>query len=383
MRVFIHISEFGDLGWASLPAAVLLTKRVTVWAPSFHELRMAGGRSATILEPKHLLELIALGRVQVMARQDWIFDKARRNTDPRWAHARWHDQYDNELRRLAESPSDPDPDSQAVRIMPEEQGLVWSESLTSRGQYYRRASVRYGNAELPSGILERARRHAAQGGDPVRSVLRDVKDHEDAFEASQTWAPLEPSDYPDAVAHIMRRRSTSDPRPLGDYEQGRVRELIRAAGRIAHLRSGDDLVKRVKKHAHEDFAGELGEFLVNDRTAVAGRIRAKIEAGARPTLQLTLGRALVPRSKFEGILTGGSLVAALASISLATPELAITSALSLSFWAVQTLQRAGQVASVLPSEYTGPTLPFMLAYGTTRPTLEQIRSLMKELETLY
>jgi len=92
---------------------------------------------------------------------------------------------------------------------------------------------------------------------------------------------------------------------------------------------------------------------------------------------------LLPRSKWEAVSTIGGFVAAAASASLATPGLAVVSILSFGFWLMQAGSRAAEKASVKAAPYRGPKLPFFLAFGSTQPTVKQIRELSKKLEELY
>jgi hypothetical protein len=210
--------------------------------------------------------------------------------------------------------------------------------------------------------------------------LRDVKNHEDAFKASGAWIPLEPSDYSDIVPFIMGRKSLSS--PSGEvFDLPRLKELFQLMRSLTALRSGDDLVARIKRREHKDLCSELTLLLHADDIPLPGRLREQIESGAGDVLDLSWPRALMPHSTLEWTTTVGSLLVAIASASLASP---VATLLSFGFWAVSTGgPGAAQKFSLVSTPYHGPRLPFMLMFGTTKPTLRQLQDMLARLEKLY
>lgn len=329
-----------------------------------------------------LLNLVEMGRIQVMARPEWIYDKKLRNSDPRWAHARWNEAYDPLLRKLADASAEMDPASRAVRIMPPERGLIWSQRLKETGRYYKRAEARYRQRKLPAGILSRADSFANEGGDPVQSVLRDAKDHEDAFVDSGAWAPLEPSSHPDAVTHIMGRPRKSLPNTDTSFDRARLVELLRMTRMITHLRSGADLLERIKQNTHDEFAKELSELLCAEGGSMPHILSRKVRAGLPADMPRSALRAFLPHSTWDAASSIGGLLTGIASASLATPWLAVVTGLAFLFWGMPASVRIAQATSLARVGYTGPRLPFMLAFGSTKPNLREIRSILQQLEAL-
>ena len=101
-RVFMHIDEYGNDGFAQLPQFICVSNPVVLWAPSARLLESANMAGATDLTWKDIIRLIDLedAPVRVIGREHW-FDRHWRDKQP-WSGAHWVRTYDDTLAKFAE-----------------------------------------------------------------------------------------------------------------------------------------------------------------------------------------------------------------------------------------------------------------------------------------
>ena len=96
MKVFCHINELGPYGFLNLRTMVLAFDKVAIWGPCFAYLDLLRKSDDTIVSPAEILEYIDSGRIEVIAREWWIFNGEKR-TKHRWEEGRPFTKWDKEL----------------------------------------------------------------------------------------------------------------------------------------------------------------------------------------------------------------------------------------------------------------------------------------------
>lgn len=381
MKLFCHVAEFGDEGWRLLPVACLLFKKVALWAPSATHLAELHKEGDSVLGPLHLLELVRLGRVQIIASEWWLTSPKERNdrsaTD--WPHYRWTDYFDGPVREMASdylrAPSRDSP----VIVAPEEEGMAWAHKRGTQGTYYRRATKLWANKVLPPGVLDKAERAKERGNDPVRTVLRDAKNHEDAVLIAASDAPIEPSDAGTAFAYIMQRKPRSERSYAADpIDPSRVRDLLALSQQLSPLEDARDLVQRIRGAADQDFSEELYAVLKAD-IPIPETLVSEIRKGAKSIEDMSLWRAFLPQSKWHGVTTMGGLALLVASLNLGSLNAAAFSLLSFSIWAMGSGAGVAQKLGITKAPYSGPTFPFVISHRTAEPNVRQIHEILQKI----
>lgn len=188
MDTAFHLTnEFRGAGPEQL-AALLCTSRYTVaWGPVFHFVDRAFAAGQSLLSPKGFIQLleVADGPLKVMAREEWL-------TDPKFRHRyayrpaqEWREDFDGEIRRLAEEDKKLPADRRRVIIARSESGWERAEERLAgpdRLRLLRRLGALYSNNQLPPGVFQRAGANKVKNKrHPAETILRDIFNHEEAI----------------------------------------------------------------------------------------------------------------------------------------------------------------------------------------------------------
>ena len=367
MTVFYHIGDYGPTGWKALPAAVLTTEKISLWAPSFQQLREA----ATVMEPRHVIELVEMGKIQILGREEWFVKRQRMSMKSRWPGASWDDA-DEELQRISHSDATLALEKRRVRIMGPGEGAEWASNVDEDCREYKEAKARYEGRKLPEGNLRKADLYKKRGDDPVRSVLRDVKDHSKAMESCGAWASLMGPDYPDTVDSILGLSQPPIQESTRNLDIGRLTELIEFATQISTIKSGADLIDRVKKSEHIDFTREIKMLLQSSNMDIPNQILMEIEKAFKKS-------GLEPKTLISMRIWPASLSLLALSISATAADVVLCAAglLPLTWdYGKRSLERV----SMLPARYDGPIIPFLWLQGVTNPKRRQIEDAIQRIK---
>lgn len=378
MRLFTHISDFAD-GYASLPAMLVLSREVTVWAPSGYELEESHRRGSPIC-PKSFLRLVDRGSIRVLARDWWYEDRQRREDHP-YPGARWMPSFDSALATMRNQDERYDLSERQVATFRKEAGPTWarrqiSQETAAASRAGKRVAAK--PMELPSGIREKARR-AAAGPDRLLAVLRDVKNHDEAFRLSGAHMPAGPSLHAEAVPDILGSKPVRT-LELEDSDQVTPERLVDTlrllkvlrAKRLSRRRSFARLLCSAEM---DDLRRELSAFLIADDKPVAWSLRSQVDKGL-PARDVRLKRMVARGVKsdfYEDRLALTKAAVAIAGAGFA-PQAALVSFLG-------RLGGTFRGLSLLPArDYTGPVWPFLI--DGRRARYRSIERLIRELEDL-
>lgn len=387
LRLFSHTSDF-SAGYRQLPSTVFIAPTVSVWAPTRHDIAVAHSQGSPI-NPRGFLELVERGAVQVMARDWWYEDKKRRNETRR--EARWNWRFDNALRRFAREDENHDPAARRVLIAKPEIGWNWAdEQLETPGSVAvaeARSRLFTPHPRLPQGVREKAEREAQSAlarGKPeaeaqrraLRTVLRDARNHEDAFEDSEAQLPVGPDDHADAIPAIAGSEPLSGRAEDLKLDPVRLQEtlwLIQSIRREAHPRWWDR--RRYSKLLRRDDVAELRSeigWLLAQRGPLLAALRTQIRAEIdvpRASLSRLIGGAMADGAHRAFKSDSWQCTALLASavIGLAdSPASGVLTRLSLSALAKADLALSG-LSALPPARYEGATWAYLLAFGQEDP----------------
>jgi hypothetical protein len=232
-------------------------------------------------------------------------------------------------------------------------------------------------------MLENAKRAELKDGTDaaIKRVLRDARNHEDAFQQSKSTLPLEPAIHADAILDIV-----AEPRQLQaestQTSSSQLLDLLRfvselnppgdAAAVFANLhdsRRRDELIAGLRPYVDKPSAlvqlqidieaGKTFQDIVEQlRTEGGPKICLRVASLLVPLLHHRYGKWIV-RGKKTHLTRRQYLLLTLSALGLSLYE------------NVNTLERA---------EYNGPTFPFILAYGASHPSYTQIDDMLQRID---
>lgn len=259
-RVFLHVDEFGQRGFADLPQLICTSSPLVIWAPSAVMMQSCD-RALVDLTPKDLLTLVDQkdAPLRIVARREW-FDLAWRRKHP-WPGARPVVGFDDILAGFAIQDEHLPSKQRRVIIAGPENGYRNADDILSGS---RRSSIisligrAFNSSTLPDGFLEKAARARSERRPISREVLRDYFNQRDAQREAHAVASAIPT---------MRLLQ------LRDMVEGRVDGAVALGGPSAGNRSISDadvkralaLVSRVKPVINrKDLFRFLGSGLRDD-----------------------------------------------------------------------------------------------------------------------
>jgi hypothetical protein len=376
VRLFSHVSDFAS-GYMALPAMLILSDELTLWAPSGPELAYARGRGSPVTE-RALLDLVDAGRVRVFAR-DWWFDDRSRRENHAYPGGRWSKGLDQALATMRAQDDRLALSERRVATFGSEAGAAWADrQLAEGGDAVGRARRRMSGDSwrLPSGIRDKARRAPDERG-RLWAVLRDVMNHQEALALSGAHLPVGPSRHAEAVPDIAGEPSPAS-RALEEAAISPER-LVETLALIKALRrrratSTRSFMRLLRSEDMTRVRRELSGFLVVDDQPVLTTLRGQVAAGM-PSRDVRLPR-MVARATRDSL--GDRLALGYLGLALAA---GLASAQSVVF---SILGRFGGVlrgASVLPApDYAGPVWPFFIEGRRAR--YRTIERLLEELDEM-
>jgi hypothetical protein len=240
------------------------------------------------------------------------------------------------------------------------------------------------SAEAP-GLLDKADKKAGTEIDKVGVVLRDVRNHEDALAAARAAFPVEPSIYGYAIPAISQRPAPKrDRRAKEEFTPEGISNAIRVAHSLSRsrLRTADEIMKMLGRPDVKEMRIELKRLMAAPNAGK--KLLNEIERGNKA---ISWAEAIAPKSTYYRVQSDiglGLAVAGLVSALIAPGLFAITTGvggLLFSLW--DNSEGLLQKWSRLPApNYTGPRLPFFVAYDRTDPTYAQINKVLETLRQL-
>jgi len=322
-----------------------------------------------------LLELVKRGHVQVLGRKPWLLDPKVREQS-KFKYAAWYDDYDDEIARIAlgeERDRVPDIDRK-VRFAPEEEGWTWADrTLASSSQDDKHCVDHFKNLLstccLPKGTLEKADVETSEKA-KLRIALRDAKNHADAFSLSGADRPVTFSETAESLGQVLPEVKMAPDRDAVPTSE-KLKALIEVLVPLTKPRDLGGLLTLLSWKDRPQIVREIGRICDND-ASISRVLTTDIRNGTRAHDWLN---SLVPDTTYQRVITAGEVVAGIAMWAFTgKPALSLVPAI---------LARAEgllQKLSVLSApNYSGPVLPFVLAYDTKHPTYRQIEAICREL----
>lgn len=377
MDTFCHISEFGPQGLENVPALAFVSERLTLWAPAFGLVQDAMQRQYSILGPHDVLALVEQRHLQIMGRERWFTDRAyRASLQVHYPLAAWVDEYDDRLWELALEDRALLPEDRRVLFAPDADGDTWAESVLGSLEPEDRSrldDVRrlYLSGRYPAGTREKLRR-VRTTDEAIRVLLVDIRNHSKAFLDAGADRLALLSDDADAYARALPLGPEIERHSPTVDDTERFLELLKLLKSLSRPRNYKELKHLLERVDRKQLLREVRSLLASDLPAHLA-LRQEVRSGAPHRAG---ARTLLGDTPLDMTVTMSGLASALATFHfLPGPFFGLLTAL-----AGPTVQALRQT-SVLPvSEYTGPALPFVLAYDRAKPTYSQIAAMVGRLE---
>jgi hypothetical protein len=342
----------------------------------------------SLVGPSEMLTLIERGYIMIMGRTDWLTEKASRDSSD-WEGALWDPDYDSVISRWASE----DEFKTEKRVMllgqsREARGYPWAEQHlgTERAE---RALHRYRAGELPRALLTTTKKlEQTRGVDAaVTRILRDARNHVDAFAASGATVPLEPAEHGDFAFDIVRERQEPSTRHFSvqdaETTTACLLDLLKFCATLKPPTTSKELFDSLHDGRRDELITEIGRWV--DQPAPVSELHRAIQ------------NSVSSEDFFERLRTNrGDAEFAGAVAALAVPLLTdryrksvlrgkkteqtrrnflylTLASLGLGMYGIGDLVAPTYV-------YSGPTFPFLLAYGTAHPTYAQIEEMLDRLE---
>ncbi len=366
MNIFCHISEFGPEGMQLVPSMAFVSERLTLWAPAHGLVQEAQHRGHSFLGPDDLLALVENGHLQVMVRRRWLTDRKYRASVARvYPLAAWVEEYDGRLRAIAREDEGRLQEDRRVLFAPKADGEEWAEAVLASSDPEDVSRVTqvwalYRSGRYPVGTRQKLER-VKGSGEAARVLLAYVRNHTKAFEDAGADRLALLSDEADIYARTLPMAARPAEKSRAKEDAGRLLELLQLLCDLSRPRNSRELHQLLERDDRKQLLVEAKSLLASDTPAYE-LLLDQIRAGT-PSKPALLGDTVIDRH-----ITASGLLLALSSWEFApSPILGIISALAAPGY--RALRREGLVS--LP-DYSGPSLPFALAFNKTQPTYREI-----------
>lgn len=379
-RVFSHVAEFNEAGYQSIPALAFIADPLILWSPSGSQIISARKKGLSVLGPEDLLALVRKRFIQIHGREEWLTSKKHRETQwkkTRWPHARWSDFDDGVYEILEEDRAKPKSEKRIVFAEPDGGG-VWAdaqqedftEAAVTVEDLVKGTNIR---TKLPPGTCEKIER-ASDSKTAARAVLRDIHNHAAAFSDARAIS-VEPPAFAPLISELAKDvLESSDSRPPATSSLEETLELF-------HRLMGE-------RDAPVNFS-ELEELL----TLRSEDPRIEIEVGSllverssAKWLDAQIANDKAARGAWDEIFPGDQWDQDRAFVFIAALMAGFEPSLGAAPMLFRFLPRmfpAGKARRRRSSpavDYTGPRVPFLLAYGRGTPTYGEIGQMRNKLK---
>lgn len=351
---------------------------LVLWGPSGYVLDKLSGAGKCQLTSRELLKHVENGRVQVIARENWISNKGAREK-PRWLGATWT-AFDDEIQLMCNRATGPE-ESRPVRIVEDETGYDRADEILSNPEKVDQVWELIELKNAPVGSLDRikaklgpidsARDYSEQERRfAVREVLRDVVNHARAIELAGASVPfLDP--VHDDYLRLMKAESLSGSASASEVRAESAPELSTLANEMVHLLAvieGAQSPSTLEKFLDGEERRELIEWLKN----LSGRMRMENPRAVGSFLlnnledQIRSGRrdlrwleAVLGRCRPEKLLTLAGIMTVI--LSYLSPQTSISGYFlrlaGVGMTAFPILKGVGQKIGLSAADYSGPQWP--------------------------
>lgn len=158
MRVYYPVNEFSEFGYAALPLAVYLCDKLVLWSPMSKFIDCVYDEGKSILNSKHILQLVESGNIQIAGREQW-FDKKYRDSLPFYkAH---YSEFDTEVNKLLYISTFHELNDNYVIVAPKESGSSWAKKTLLKNNDETKQIIDYAKSlisnpqSIPSGVYEK------------------------------------------------------------------------------------------------------------------------------------------------------------------------------------------------------------------------------------
>ncbi len=380
MRVFSHASDYQVEFWRHLPALVLLSKPLILWAPTAGSLRKAFDTGASRVGPRKLLDLIEAGFIEIHAREQW-YDPVHRKKMRFRDGDLWDSEFDGELLRRFRAHGS---GFNNLFAHPLGGGDSWAEEqIASQSTTYLRALDFVQRGQVMQASLAKAASFAAtEPGDVVRVLLRDAKNHMEALGLVGAGADVEPDPYwwtRSELCGDSSQFSMPSGEPLSFERISRLAQLIEE---LTGQSSFDDLI-RLKEKFGEDLRRETWQLFADENDPMASQfVDLERVAKRKKWNELIVGANKVEAgsqlcgaffSIVDVLLQGPGAIAVLGLAAAGVPVLKNV-ATNEGHWPIDTPKESVPLGVALAHRRLVPWFPYMRA-----PTLQEIREIVERL----
>lgn len=374
-RVFMHIDEYGEDGFAVLPHYICVSYPLVLWSPSALLLKTANKNNSTDLTPTDLLRLIDCqdAPIRVIGRREW-FDPSWRKGHAFWG-ARWDSEFDTKLAAFAKEDETNSVENRRVMFASPERGYEMADEMlaTPRAKsIYSSIGKLFAEGALPQGIMEKAQRDKDASRPYVRTVLRDFYNHEDAKEEARAIASASPCQHLlllHKIVHGAGVTAVTTTEGRGSHaDEGDIRDAAKILKRLPDTINRKILCSFLKSSMHKDLRDLF--FSERGQKSIEGHLIDELKKVA--TIPPLLERIFPPGRPLKRNLTLGGMVYTLASFVMSgSPRYGL---LPISYAVAEgTLMRSG-VLSPVPKKHKTQSLLY-LAFGKRRPSMRKIEGL--------
>lgn len=290
-RTFIHISDYGEVGYHHLHRLIASSRPLVLWAPSGHMIE-----KHSQVGVDEFLGLVNDGHIRVVGRRDWIYNVEgyREGVAKRWPDGAWHDRIDSFLSIVAANEETLDGKRSRVYTVEQEDGpqvaaqlLGMHDGKATNDDLFERVLALYDAEILPTGSIERAhnarqralKEHVDRGEDQsqadhvanlavVHMVLRDARNHAKAAKAlSKADIPFltpEDEEFFELLDQPMRMADLESLEPgVEDDRQTRKRLTQFWRSSLDFLETLESSLADIHRHGDEEstWAPRLDQFV--------------------------------------------------------------------------------------------------------------------------
>lgn len=402
-RTFCHISEYGEQGYANLHRMIACSDPLYLWAPSTQLLR---GRDCRVSE-KEFTKLVEGGRVRIVARDWWISDRRKRDSH-RWEGARWNEDVDPSIAKIADEDSSAPLGERRVLIAGEETGEQDARNLIAENpalieDLYAALHSPEVTRHIPKGVKETVERYPDDPETVAIHILRDAYNHGDALEITAPRSPFMLGEKDGVFFSILHRIMQGRNLPGSQSAQAGLQpdtpeslppdQLVQLTDDVLQLLQALERGHRkslsgfLRSAGHLDLVAWLNQQCIAAATATNGYEKG----GALRDIRAALERGVVHDSVKDVFGNGGTVLTGL-GLAATGADVAHGATLSAYGWLQVGLglipagRQGLQALGILPADYSGAQWPFLYAFGTAPSlkgaTVRRQRTLRRALDSL-
>lgn len=296
MRVFCHISDNTEGAWRSFPMLFLMSKPLAIWAPSGAEIKIAWEEHHSLISPAALIDLAEAGEIEIHARERWYDPMARKSG--RWTLPHeWSEEFDG---RLAKAFAKMGSGFQGLFAHPDGVGDEWADRQLQQNSdsYVAALKMVRDKSVMPSTLIRAKQLGLTSSAEIAKLVLRDAKNHIDAFAGAKANIDLEPDDFWWTRPLLCQEEFDPGSRPsarTAPIQYRNYRELSKIINEISRPKTLQDLIT-VKKDLGENLRKQIWEMYEAEASpSLIEEIRLEDLVQQRSLIQYLFGDGITDR----------------------------------------------------------------------------------------